>query len=546
MATTPAPTHHLSQGIRPLGSPRSPQDQTDIPCAPDSPAALVRTSSTDTPSTPQASNNSLWVSHKSFKKRPNTNITGAISTVTASTSDVSQASPTTASSLSLPGLTATTIPRDLSTAVTASRSPSTVQRASASLSTRGGRGGRGGSLASFVSRRSVTLDGSLPTPRPSRQFIRRYDLRVNVPPSESTAALEVLVSALDAVRHQLLSEDASLVVYPWADSDAASHPALIGSVAFPTAVGTLRRYFSRINPRPMGGQIYVQVRLGHTRPTSELLENLGWWFKSEGHGLYERALQAENTVTVGWLLYSTRSMDLPSLTEAIAASDPALEVGLRWRLISLGRQGAIPVEHQVRAIHVEVDKTKLAVIKSRLYRIYGSNSNGPFPNGIKLRLVPEITPQMGPTSRAKVDRLRNRQHNFVQFSLTAQTWEIATLDFVDSHLGTSLRQLLMSIPSFQFPNRFVFHSVDPQWQRNGHIITFLPDVEAEARTIIAGMIPFLVFHYQDLADRIYSMFTPDAVKRVTEETMARWDPTTNSVVTFEDGILDSLDRKSVV
>jgi len=291
----------------------------------------------------------------------------------------------------------------------------------------------------------------------------------------------------------------------------------------------------------MGGPLYVQVRLGHTRPISELLDNLGWWLRSEGHGLYERTIQAENSVTLGWLLYSTRSIDLPSLKEAIEASDPELEVGLRWRLISLGTTGAIPVEQQVRAIHIEVDKSRIGVIKPRLYRLYGSTSSDPFPNGVKLRLVPEITPQMGPSSRAKVDRLRNRQSSFVQFSLSAQTWEIATLDYVDPELGTSLRQLLMSIPSSQIPNRFVFHSVDPHWQRNGHIITFLPDLEVEARTIIAGMIPFLVFHYQDYAERIYSMFTADAVRRVTEETMAKWDPVSNSVVTFEDGILDSLE-----
>jgi hypothetical protein len=269
------------------------------------------------------------------------------------------------------------------------------------------------------------------------------------------------------------------------------------------------------------------------------MEGLGWWFQQERHGLYERALQATETVTIGWLLYSTREMDLVSLKAAIEAVDPQLEVGLRWRLISLGKQGAIPADQQVRAIHIEVDKSKLYILKPILFGIYDHRSSGPFPNDVKMRIVPDLTLQMSPLSRAKADRLRNRQANFTKYSVKATTWEIATLDFVDASLGASLRQMIMSIVSTTREGIFLFHSIDPHWQGNGYIVTFLPDLEEEARMILAGLIPFLVFRFPDHSDGIKAMFTPEAVQRAAE---AHWDPTTGSVITAEDGIFTGLEE----
>jgi len=69
----------------------------------------------------------------------------------------------------------------------------------------------------------------------------------------------------------------------------------------------------------------------------DIMEGLGWWFHEHKHGLWARSLQAEETKVLGWLLNSTREMDLNNLQAALLAIDPALEVGLRWRLISLGR-----------------------------------------------------------------------------------------------------------------------------------------------------------------------------------------------------------------
>jgi hypothetical protein len=374
---------------------------------------------------------------------------------------------------------------------------------------------------------------------PLRNHAIRYDLRINLPPSDAGTASEVLSTTLREILSQLWSEDPNVVVYPWADEHIRENRALHNPSELPSTNGALRRYFFRINPRPSGGPIYVMVRLGHSKPMTDIMEGIGWWLRDHTHGLWARALQAQETVVVGWLLNSTREMDLVSLQAALLATDPRLEVGLRWRLISLGQAGAIPAQQQVRAIHVEIDKLKVSEIKPILYRIYGHAAVGPFPNGVRMRLVPEITPLMGPNSRAKADRLRNRQANFVQYSIKIANWEIATLDFVDTELDASLRDLLMAIRARSRPQFPLIHSVDAQWQGNGYVITVIPDFQSEARTVLAGILPFLAFHYPDHRERLDAMFTPAAVERAQ---LATWDPVSHSVITAEDGIIASLEE----
>jgi hypothetical protein len=63
----------------------------------------------------------------------------------------------------------------------------------------------------------------------------------------------------------------------------------------------------------------------------------------------------------------------------------------------------------------------------------------------------------------------------------------------------------MAIPSLEFPGTPLFHTIDKQWHSD-NVITFgfLPENESDARTLVAGLIPFL----RDTADKWYlSAFT---------------------------------------
>lgn len=78
---------------------------------------------------------------------------------------------------------------------------------------------------------------------------------------------------------------------------------------------------------------------------------------------------------------------------------------------------------------------------------------------------------------------------------SGSTWELAanlTIDQVDPILQSSLRQILLSIPSQIFKDIPLLHTVDRTWQSaNGITFTFHPENEADARSYIAGLIPYL-------------------------------------------------------
>jgi hypothetical protein len=60
----------------------------------------------------------------------------------------------------------------------------------------------------------------------------------------------------------------------------------------------------------------------------------------------------------------------------------------------------------------------------------------------------------------------------------------------------------MDLPSSLFPKTQLFHSVDRMWRSSNVItFTFLPENEAEARSVIAGLIPFLKHGFYNFFQR---------------------------------------------
>jgi hypothetical protein len=102
---------------------------------------------------------------------------------------------------------------------------------------------------------------------------------------------------------------------------------------------------------------------------------------------------------------------------------------------------------------------------------------------------------------------------------------------------------MMPIPSKEYPHLTVFHSVDRHWKGKGYIISFLPQLEEEARTFIAGLLPYLRYKvgtnkHQD----INKCFTRNAAQRADK---AKWDPDLNWVVTEEDTWVSELNSSTL-
>jgi hypothetical protein len=77
-------------------------------------------------------------------------------------------------------------------------------------------------------------------------------------------------------------------------------------------------------------------------------------------------------------------------------------------MISLGRRGAVPKDQQVKAIHIECDSEIPFELKVALSKIYASAMNDNYPNGIRMRLVPDINSMISPDTRQNDTRLRAR------------------------------------------------------------------------------------------------------------------------------------------
>jgi hypothetical protein len=88
--------------------------------------------------------------------------------------------------------------------------------------------------------------------------------------------------------------------------------------------------------------------------------------------------------------------------------------------------------------------------------------------------------------------------------MSAISWDISVLDFVDPVIGLSLRDLVMKIESRFKPGQKLFHIVDETWNGNGYHFAFFPNVEAEARTMIMALILFLVHYYKETAVKWFS------------------------------------------
>jgi hypothetical protein len=121
-----------------------------------------------------------------------------------------------------------------------------------------------------------------------------------------------------------------------------------------------------------------------------------------------------------------------------------------------------------------------------------------------------------------------RQDNFQQQIVSAITWDISALDFVDPKIGHSLRTLVMKIESRSVKGQPLFHVVDETWNQNDFHFAFFPNVEAEARAMMMALIPFLVHFYDQTATKWFS----GSAQRRSQG--AKWDEDKGCVRTFDD------------
>ncbi len=257
------------------------------------------------------------------------------------------------------------------------------------------------------------------------------------------------------------------------------------------------------------------------------------------YGLWPRASDHEVAGDIGWLLYSTRFQDEERIA-TLLSNLTGESIGAKWKPIrttdGFNRKKEPNDPSQiVRAIHLECASDKVHNIRQKLSTWYGSSSKS-FPDGTTMRLVPPFITILSPANKIKYGSLVARQAALSSRLGTSQYGEMSTnltLDRPEPKTGISLRTLLMTIPSTEFPGTPLFHTIDKQWRSdNAVIFSFLPENKSDARSMVAGIVPFL----RDTADKWYlSSFSEEAKFR---HRLNKWNPDTREVYSAIEGLID--------
>jgi len=216
-----------------------------------------------------------------------------------------------------------------------------------------------------------------------------------------------MFNALDEFLTKMQEADWKFMVFPHNLSQygsLTSLPSMLDDLeCLPMEVDNWLIYFPQVKPRFQGGDVYTSALIGTSIPLGWATKVQSDWFKESRFGLSEANIQTEAPVSVGWLLFSMNNINTEILKREISKFLKDIPVGLCWKMISLGTQGKITKENQVRTLHIY----DVNAAKSCLLAVYVGNAgtNHIFPPHIRMRLVPEINSVLNTQGRCKIDKL---------------------------------------------------------------------------------------------------------------------------------------------
>jgi len=193
-----------------------------------------------------------------------------------------------------------------------------------------------------------------------------------------------------------------------------------------------------------------------------------------------------------WLWMSNYSRRL-SLTRS-----KIFQLAFCWRTISIGSQGPIPKDQQVKALHIYVDKLDVNMAKPLLMALYTSKTSPEhqFPLHIRMRLVPELDAILNTKEHQNVDKLQACQNTWLSGKLVQRKmWEIELLDDESELLGLSLRDAMMTICHPTNKKFTLFHTIDKHFWEKCHVLTVLKSAESLAHAMITAMLPYLLWQH---------------------------------------------------
>ena len=363
-------------------------------------------------------------------------------------------------------------------------------------------------------------------------FCTRVDLKIKV--SAHSNPEEQTVLTLQKFLKKLQFFDPKVQIETWYEK--STHPPISKASDITPRPSELEVYFPRIFFREEGFTWYSGARIVHALPMADLRKDMIRWMKQEGHGMFERMLQVAEVSEIGWLVYSTWQMEADVLAQAIE-DVINIKVGLRWKQISTGSREKVPVDQQVKALHIEVASENRLVAQKALLATYGRRNTGAYPNGIRLRFALPLHTAHNLNAKSKLERLRARQQVWSKTYDKGFSWEITQLDHPVGKRKPTLRQYLLSIMSKTNPALPLFHSIDrSNYRESGVCFQFLPELANEARMMISNLVPMMKHIH---GENILKLFSTSAIERMEG---CKWDPDKEIVIGLYDEEISFLEE----
>ena len=350
---------------------------------------------------------------------------------------------------------------------------------------------------------------------------------------------------------KLQQVDKRAIVYAYNDKEPTS--ALMSSTELPDDYAVYKNFFSGTKTQEEEGWTWATIWLGHDMPLESLLESMGKWSRKTMTWMFAKHLQEKDTVKEYFLLWSTGNLDAKLLHKNVMDTINAAPDGreysfaFAWNAVKgednniIRRPKAFKGERDsdriVRALHIEVPRSKKDYIYRRLQQVFGLNNRTRIL-GRRLLMVPIIRPTTPTHKIIKIKHLIDKQMKFLMNIKTAKIWDFTEIDYPHAVLGLTAREMIMGIPPLDGSDAAVFLGVDYNKRDECFEVTFPKYLDTQVRDIIAQLPSIIAYIYTDQA---LELMTPSAQERAVD---APWDEDAMCAISKEDREMDKMLQES--
>lgn len=351
-----------------------------------------------------------------------------------------------------------------------------------------------------------------------------FSTRLVVPASDNPVLATHKV--IDTFVKELHQADVGTEILPYTAYNALEKNLKVDK-SIPKNIDALKTWFDGIYIRKgaeKGTTVYARILVGHDQEASTILDCMDAWLRKYKHGLYRCMVQKEQVTEIGWLLFSTRSMDAGALADEMQEVFKE-EIGLKWKTIATGK-GILTESQKVQALVVEVEKKKERTMMSKLLKFYDRkhDKREEYPNGVRFRFIKDIKKCANAVEKAKCAECRYKQKRFQEVIRKTTVYDIEQIDYAKNGEMT-LRQMAMSIDCHNRPGVPLFISVDLGWTGENHTFEYAQEHQVEAECMIDNMLIYLRHLYPEV--NVDAYFDQEAIDRAVYYEI---DPKTGLVV----------------